>query len=398
MSLNEPEKSLLNAAAKCDINQLTIQLKNQLHFKDSEFSMQAVCATIQYSRLRRDKVNPNAIPSLELLIEHGARLNSSDITSNQQTPLELAIELGTKDYPLRPTVIEVAATEMVKILLKAGADPKANKADSRVLKSASKKCLTNIVVMLLSLGEIFDEKDRSDALMVVTSNWTLYRYRASVVKALVTAGVTQESVMYAWRHFLTYDSRGNEVKGYEALSEDEDEDLAGVLKILIDTGAAITLYNNNHLHRLAFFAVGHKALELALQLPGVNPRLPGRAGWQRDRTPLQLATEAGNREAVILLLRYATGVNLQGDNFQEDNNDTIFHLAARSESPDLFRFLVEGNKESPEFDSTKHCSIHEFCKSLPRDAKGDTPLQIATRESNSQLVNFLLDNGASAVD
>ena len=102
-----------------------------------------------------------------------------------------------------------------------------------------------------------------------------------------------------------------------------------------------------------------------------------------DETPLYLATVSGNQHTVKRLVR--AGASVVGIGAQSNNGDTPLHVAARNGDDDLLSWLLS---DSHLFDDG---DLDE------RNAADETPLYLATVSGNQHTVKRLVRAGASVV-
>lgn len=143
------------------------------------------------------------------------------------------------------------------------------------------------------------------------------------------------------------------------------------VKKLIESGAEIDSRDERDCTPLMYAASSSRNILNTMLLKGADINAKDKEGF----TALSYAVIYEKKENVILLLQKGAKLDVVNS-----DGETLLHLAARGnsrESLDISRLLLEYGVERND-----------------RDKKGNTPLMIAARNEDKQLVNLLLDNGA----
>ncbi len=149
---------------------------------------------------------------------------------------------------------------------------------------------------------------------------------------------------------------------------------------------------------LAIHSEKHLLLKLCLEL-GCNKELP----TQQGETPLQIAIQWGNVQALQVLLDAGVNLNVR----YKDFNETVLHRAVQFDDADKVKLLVAKNIDVNAKDKGGNTAIY-YAKSKAviellltkkplisiKNVQFQTPLQFAIACGNEILVSMLLDYGA----
>lgn len=124
---------------------------------------------------------------------------------------------------------------------------------------------------------------------------------------------------------------------------------------------------------------------------------------RNDRTPLHLAVIRGLQEMVKLLTSHGAKVNVE-----DILGYTPLCQAVWQQEKEIVKLLIAAGAKLTHSDRLLHCSILHRCPAIAellisagsivnlRDDSGDTPLLLAARSGQSDMVKVLLQNGAMA--
>lgn len=113
---------------------------------------------------------------------------------------------------------------------------------------------------------------------------------------------------------------------------------------------------------------------------GANVNTKNRAGF----TPFHYALESKNRNLRSLETLFQHGANI---NSKDNLGYTALHIACRSASSDIINFLIDNGADiNAPTKKYSECGVNCWA--------GYTPLMMATVRNNVEAVNALLENGA----
>ncbi len=308
-------------------------------------------------------------PIVELLIEHGASVNS---LSNSTSALILASRFGFLDT--------------IEILLKYGAN--VNAVSSRHEYSAlmaasvrSNKESLQVINLLIESGARVNQKDKDGNTALV---YAVDRGLADVVKLLLENGADHNNLIHTARsvgvlelllkyraNVDTRDSYGTRL--HRAANSGKTEEV----RLLLKYGADTSIKNNREQTALDL-AKRKKHTEIVALLE--NPSLAGVTKETKDYAKLSKNEThlffqyimSGNNKKVIELLEGGVDPNLQ-DN---EKNTPLLH-AVKNKNIEMTKTLLE-------FGATPNT----------QNTFGDTPLIWASSNNSIEIVNLLLKHGA----
>ena len=150
-----------------------------------------------------------------------------------------------------------------------------------------------------------------------------------------------------------------------------------IVQILVQAGAKLDIQDKDD-HTFFHICAAYGQPDIIKMVIGIVPESVSllQQNDQFDNTPLHLAAEKGQTEAVRELLEEEYGVDI--DNKNEDER-TPCHLAARNGHVDILKLII------------KKDSFAIFDK----DEDDNTPLHMAAKQKQAEAVEFLLSQGAS---
>ena len=356
---------------------LASQLSNQevveFLLKLNEISVNATDNLYQ-TPLMRACINGGRLDNIKMLIQNGADIQAS--SSNGSTVLHFASQLSNQEVvefllklneisvnatdnsnqtPLMYACIKVGRLDNIKMLIQNGADIQARDCNGlTVLHIASVSSNQEVVEFLLKLNEI---------------------------SVNATANYNHTPLMYACRDGVRLDN----------------------IKMLIQNGADIQASSSNGstvLH-LASQLSNQEVVEFLLKLNEISVN----ATDNHNHTPLMRACYDGGRlDNIKMLIR--NGADIQASS---SNGSTVLHLASALSNQEVVEFLLKLNEISVNAtDNSNQTPLMRACikggrldniKMLiqngadiqARDCNGLTVLHLASRNSNQEVVEFLLN-------
>ncbi len=309
-------------------------------------------------------IRKNDLAAVKVLLRKGVDVNAKD--SDGATPLMYAALY--------------AAPECMKLLLEKGADPNAKSAAG---VAALMWGIGDIRKVRLLLAKGADVNARSKAGKTPLLLAASYDGAFDTVKLLVEKGA---------------DATAKDEAGAGAVILAAESGDVATLRLLIEKGADVNARAGPHFNEVQFGTLTPAREQLAEERRQLNLGL----------TPLMMAADQGNREAVKLLLEKGADVNAAtGGGF------TALHAAALRDDPEMVRALIEKGAEVNRQDFQGHTPLItaaaadglsvEVIRALlgkgadvnVKSKDGHTALQRAKTKGETEIVKLLRQAGAT---
>ncbi len=341
--------------------------------------------------------------AMQLLVAQGADVNElkethalheAAYTGDKKTIQELLSLKINPNLPLKNgnTALFIASTkgrtEVVKLLIDAGAVNHANNNGSNALLIASSKGHTDIVKLLIAAGANVDHVNNIGAstLLIASQNG-----HADIVKLLLTAGANVNTVTNS---------------GWSALLIASEKSHTDIVKLLLDARANVNHVVKNEVSALIITSQnGHTNVAKLLIAAGANVNYTNNIGV----SALLFASQNGYTDIVKLLL--ATGTNI---NHANNNGSIALFMASKNSHTDIVKLLLAAgadvnyanNHGVSALGVASYNGYTDIVKLLlaaganMRQAratdsiidliikKGDTPLQIAQKKDHTHIVEL----------
>jgi ankyrin repeat protein len=158
--------------------------------------------------------------------------------------------------------------------------------------------------------------------------------------------------------------------GETALHWAVENDYPSLVRVLLDHGCDPSPHTAFYEHTPLHWAADHGHTSIAEMLIEAGAEIEARTngGW----TPLHTAVAQNASEVVGLLLEKGADIDAQND-----SDETVLHFVQNTD-PQLYTFLLENTEDAD-----------------PRDEHGATPMTYAAAHGRIDLVELLMDHGAS---